>query len=356
MSFLSFLRRLFRSRRCCRSRVDIELDKKSEGQDSPVNDLSESSNNGELSTTDRKLIEHVSESQQPAGLQIPPPKRIGVGGKAHGGGTQDAFFVDKNIVAIADGVGESIGSEIASDHVTKMFVSECSSLGKDNIDFKSINEVWLKLDEMLKELYKEKYENANFDFTRVLTGFLATTLLSVIELEDSYIISYLGNGSIWYVRGDFWEFLESRRKWPWCIEDILIPHSSYAGDEALFGVIDSTGIRGTPSIISIKKDTERGEIFILTTDGISSKDKIRVLITNGSNGDQIPKSQEINHNIFKILCIIRDYLNNYKSYSYTLDDLINKFLDENNFDDDATLAILISEKAIQYFAMKHNYL
>lgn len=277
-------------------------------------------------------------------------KRIGGYAKPHGGGTQDSLYLSKNIVAIADGVGESIGAEEASKFVTKEFVEIFKELEK--VDFNSIMEIWTKLGESMKKKYSEYIKSKNIDFNRVLTGFLETTLLVVIELEDSYIITYLGNGSIWYVRGDFWEFLDNRRKWPWCIEDLLIPHTTYVGEEALYGILDSNGLRGSPSIMQIKKDLERGEIFILTTDGISSKDQLKVYGKNGESNYETPGRLEINDNIYNILLMLKDYFNNFENDS--LSTKIVEFLESRKFDDDATLAILIGDKAVQYFKSKYN--
>jgi len=293
--------------------------------------------------------EHKDASQMISNV-IFDAKKIGGGSKAHGNGTQDSLFLDTNIVAVADGVGESIGSEIASEFVTKKFAEEFKKIEK--VDFKSVGEIWTKLGDSLKEIYEKEYVNSEkIDFERVLTGFLATTLLFVAELESSYIITYLGNGSIWYVRGDFWEFLESRRKWPWCVENILIPHSTYAGEEALYGILDYKGLRGSPAIMQLQKDSNKGEIFILTTDGISSKDQLKVFGPNFEKDYQTPGKLQINNNIYNILLILKDYLYNYDT-TLPLSDKINEFLKSKKFSDDSTLAILIGDKAVEYFKSK----
>jgi len=276
------------------------------------------------------------------------PRRIGGGSKSHTQLNQDSFLLDTSTIVVADGAGESIGSEIASETAVRKFVEEVKKLQK--IDFDSIREVWLKVGDSLKEIYEKTYVNSDkVDFRRVLTGFLATTLLVVIELKDSYIITYCGNGSIWLVRGDFWEFLESKRKWPWCVDDLVIPHSTYAGEEALYGFLDYRGLRGFPSIMQLQKGPDRGEIFIVTTDGISSKDKLSVSYSNGEKKD--PQSLEIDSNIYSILLMIKDYLYNGNSFS-SLSEEIRKFLESRKFFDDATVGILISDRAFQYFEEK----
>lgn len=275
-------------------------------------------------------------------------RKIGAGSKGYTNKNKDSFFLDTNIVSVADGVGESIGSGIAAEFVAKKFAEEFKKLEK--VDFESIRGILTKLGNFLKQIYEKEYvESGKIDFRYVLTDFLATTLLAVVELQDSYIVIYCGNGSIWYVRGDFWEFLESKRKWPWCIEDIVIPHSTYIGMEALTGFLNYKGLIGEPVIMQLNKNYDKGDIFILTTDGISSKDQLKIGYSKVDK--EIPESLEINNNIYKVLLVLKEFL--YKAESFvTLSDEIKKFLDSNAFYDDATIGILISERAMQYFEEK----
>lgn len=273
-------------------------------------------------------------------------KRLGGGSKPRSNrGNQDSFFIKKNVVTIADGVGSSVGSEEASKIVTERFTEFC--LNGEDINFEIIEEIWKKLGEELKKEY-ENYKKLNeINFSRVITSCFATTLISLIETEKYYFVTYLGNGSVWYIRGDFVDFFNNKnsRKWPWCAVDLLIPHTSYDGDEILFGILDENGLNGSPKIIQIKKDSEFGEIFILTTDGVSSNDKVRIKYYEKE--PSIPKFSEINNNIYSLLIELKNYIDNYED-NKTLNDLINNFLNERKFDDDATIAISMSEKAIEY--------
>lgn len=273
-------------------------------------------------------------------------KRLGVGSKPFSYlGNQDSFFIKKNVVTIADGVGSSVGSEEASKIVTEKFTEFC--LNEKDINFEIIEEIWKKLGEELKKEFENYKELNEINFSRVLTSCFATTLLSLIETEKYYFVTYLGNGSLWYIRGDFVDFFNNKnsRKWPWCAVDLLIPHTSYDGDEILFGILDQNGLNSSPKIIQIKKDSEFGEIFILTTDGVSSNDKVR--IKYNEKEPSIPKFSEINNNIYSLLVELKNYIENYED-NKTLNDLINNFLIERKFDDDATIAISMSEKAIEY--------
>ncbi len=273
-------------------------------------------------------------------------KRLGGGSKPRSNrGNQDSFFIKKNVVTIADGVGSSVGSEEASKIATERFTKFC--LNEKDVNFETIEEIWKKLGEELKKEY-ENYKNSNeINFNRVITSCFATTLLSLIETEKYYFVTYLGNGSIWYIRGDFVDFFNNKnsRKWPWCAVDLLIPHTSYCGDEILFGILDQNGLNSSPKIIQIKRDSEFGEIFILTTDGVSSNDKVRIIYDE--NEPSIPKFSEINSNIFSLLIELKNYIDNSEE-NQTLNDLINNFLNKRKFDDDTTIAISISEKAIEY--------
>lgn len=254
-------------------------------------------------------------------------------------------------VAIADGLGSSIDAHEASKIVVENFlknIKESDIKGTESIklDAEDIIEFWQKNAIKLNEFYKlheEKYENEQ--------NVLQTTLITVVELDDRYLISYTGNGSILYIRGDFWSFWNKR--WPWCISDLMTGHSIIGenGREVLYGYLgpnreDSSDLK----ILNINKDKRFGDILVLTTDGICSSDQNKVGREDSTN----KLWAEINPHIEKL---INEYFVDYfkkvidgeNEGEEILEKTIEKFLDEETFEDDATVGIIMSKKAIEYY-------
>lgn len=258
-------------------------------------------------------------------------------------------------VAIADGLGSSIDAHEASKIVVENFlknIEESDIKGTEliKLDTKDITEFWQKIVTKLTDFYKEHEEQY-----KDKQNILQTTLITVVELDDRYLISYTGNGSILYIRGDFWSFWNKR--WPWCISDLMTGHSIIGenGREVLYGYLgpdrkDTSDIK----ILNINKDKRFGDILILTTDGISSSDQNKV----GREDCTDKLWAEINPHIEKLINkYFMDYFKNVideeNDREEMLKKMIVKFLEEETFEDDATIGIIMSRKAIEYY-LKNN--
>jgi PPM family protein phosphatase len=250
-------------------------------------------------------------------------------------------------IAIADGVGSTIDAHIAAELAVENFLKKVKSFDdreQKKVEPKNIVKFWESTAEKIKAYYKENKERYQDKST-----ILQTTLITLIELKDRYLISYLGNGSIWYIRGDFWHF--GNRHWPWCMSDLMIGHTflNEDGKDALYGVLGHKGDTSNVRILDITKDMDRGEIFVLTTDGISSPDHLKI--------GYDPNNKlwvEVNPHIESL---VNTYLVEFFKgiskedcdQSQILKKILEKFLSERSFDDDATIGIVVSGKAIKYY-------
>lgn len=199
---------------------------------------------------------------------------------------------------------------------------------------------------------------------------LQTTFTTIIELEDSYLVSYLGNGSILYIRGDFWSFWG--RRWPWCVTDLMIGHSflNETGKETLYGIVGPSGLTARVRCLQLWKDTECGEILALCSDGISSPDNLRV-----GNDTHNKLWIEVNPHIDVFInTILKQYFENtgrqitplsllekmtpvesmarHTETLSLLENTLEDFLEGRIFDDDATLGVLISPRAREHYLEK----
>lgn len=251
-------------------------------------------------------------------------------------------------IAIADGVGSSMGADIAAKSAVMSFLRSTTTLDTSGkrLDLIEIRKLWADVATetalSLGTLHDQYIGTPSA---------LRTTLLTVVECTDSYFISYLGNGSIWLVRGDFGTAVKEH--WPGYFTDLMLPHSllTLSGREGLFGTIGPGGMSAEPRHIAIGKDRFVGEILILTTDGISSPDK---LITG--TDDQGKLWIEINEHMFNLLMShLPHFLASLGTgrYSGTDEALVGElqaFFDDCTFEDDATIGIFVSPATIDLYA------
>lgn len=252
-------------------------------------------------------------------------------------------------IAIADGVGSSTDSHIAARLAVNQFLGNVKSFDDKKKEVKSedVIKFWINITKKIKderENNKEKYQGK--------ANVLNTTLITLIELKDRYLISYLGNGSIWYIRGDFWHFWN--RRWPWCMSDLMVGHTflDENGRDVLYAVLGIDGDISNVKILNITKDNYCGEIFILTTDGISSQDHLKIgRDTNNKLWVEVNPHIESLVNIY-----LAEYLNiiskGEKDEDQILHEIIEKFLSERTFEDDATLGVTVPNKSKEYYLHK----
>ncbi len=252
-------------------------------------------------------------------------------------------------VVIADGLGSSFDAHIASTLAARSFLTAVQALDrqKKDITMKEVKALWKNTADTLKNYYerhKEKYADKSHP--------LQTTMATILSLEESYMISYIGNGSILYVRGDFWHFWD--RRWPWCVTDFMVGHSFLEenGKETLYGILTPQGLTASVRLLQVSKDPDYGEILVLCSDGISSPDYLRV----GYDANQ-KLWMEVNPHLERLLNeSLRHYFEKIAQKVHSVDELnktIAQFLQERTFDDDATLGIFVSQKAIDHYCQKN---
>ncbi len=247
-------------------------------------------------------------------------------------------------IAVADGLGTSFDAHLAASIVTTAFVEECGALAAPGVlpSTGAVNLVWKRV---AKQLHDHYVQSPDRYFEQ--SAPLQTTLLALIDTGDTYLFTYLGNGSLLYLRGDFWRF--KGRDWPWCSTDLIVSHSflDNAGRSRLYGIIGPNGLTAEPNMGLLSKDQRYGEFLILCTDGISSADSLKV----GRDPQEklwleANKNLEIliNHALPRFLAELAMDAPPEQALSATL----NTYLAGQSFDDDATVAVLVSRQAIAY--------
>lgn len=101
-----------------------------------------------------------------------------------------------------------------------------------------------------------------------------TTLLVGVDAGAELVAAYAGNGAIWHIRGNFDASLAAGV--PWGAVNLLNPHSVLRGGrEILYRIVDAADPSPpVPTVVSVRKDPEFGDILLLCTDGVYSADQV----------------------------------------------------------------------------------
>lgn len=246
-------------------------------------------------------------------------------------------------IVLGDGIGSHYKPENGSEFcVTKLveLLEECKIIDDVNFD---------KLFRNVSNLLIKKFTNND---TNVKPNqAYGTTLICVLEFKDRFEIAYIGNGSIWHLRGNFPKLISKQRYLPWNATNLLNPHTvDEGGREALykFFSLDTNSNQIEPSTITLYKDNFLfGDLLIATTDGLYSNDHIPVA-KDAEGGLWIAgeKKMELLFNSLKEFSKDKNLTN--KILSDNLENYCESIKSQKLLDDDTTFGLLYSKKAIEY--------
>jgi PPM family protein phosphatase len=253
-----------------------------------------------------------------------------------------------NGVIVADGIGSHKMSELSSKFCSEELKSILERINVDSeIDFKLI--FTLVKSGLIK--YSETINTAAYDIPLLQLG---TTLICVLSFEEHYLIAYAGNGSVWHTAAGFDEFSTSIYV-PWNSINLLNPQSvEVKGKAGLVNYISVTDASEIPVVLKVSKDNDgRGEIIILTTDGIFSNDNIA---TGKDEESRIWLLME--KNMTSLYGALSDFLKidpvgkSKEGLKAKLEEYLAGLKENNAMHDDSTLGIIISSRAAMYYQDK----
>jgi len=182
------------------------------------------------------------------------------------------------------------------------------------------------------------------------TGF-GTTLLCAVEVDGRIHAGYTGNGALIHIRGNFNEFPASQLA-PWSAMNYLNPHSRFLhGRNALFYIVSPFIQPARYTELSFSKDDLAfGDLVLLCTDGLCSYDQTPM----GRDLDQGLTWIQYEPRLLMLLERLSGFL---RAGDYTddalqqmLEQYLNELVEKSMVEDDCTLAVLISPRALEYQA------
>lgn len=257
-------------------------------------------------------------------------------------------------VIVADGIGSMPFAEVAAEYFVENSIKYLENFKEKKVN---ISTMFKELHyDFLEFIFKNQYEKQVED----LENSLGTTFIVAIEYQDCFEIGYIGNGSIFHWRGNFFQFNEKVYHIPWTAFTNYLNPDSIVGNEGKETLIkffspNTNEIMITPTIVSISKDNlEFGDILMICTDGIFSFDQAICGVQTSSRPKYLenrwmPYSPQYS----LILDSFRAMFQSSQSIigERELQENLDKgllFLKENKMlDDDATAAIIFSNTFLQ---------
>lgn len=247
-------------------------------------------------------------------------------------------------VIVADGIGAHFKSELASQGCAL----KLKELLENCVDFDSLN-LERFYNEIQVSLFNYAKTTTDFDINQIdRRNSLGTTLICAIDLENEYLIAYVGNGCIWHINGDFNKFADNYYL-PWNSINLLNPHSiAQDGKPALYRYLSISDAKHQPTIIRLSKSKFKpGEIIVIGTDGVYSNDA--VLVGKDSEGTVWIRGEETIPLLYKklsaFLCSDDDLSND------KLETMIHEYLadmkTEELMHDDTTIGVIISSRTLE---------
>ena len=247
-----------------------------------------------------------------------------------------------NGIIVADG----LGSHYLAEKGAEICVNELKLL------LENFDESQLNFDELFKTILSKLKEEASKieDIQKLETkrNVLGTTLICIVEYNHKFVIAYVGNGSIWHIRGNFTHF-PPQRYLPWSSINLLNPHTNDEnGKEALYKLfsLESEDENVKPTIVEVSKDNDLfGDIFIVSTDGLFSNDKTPIA-KDREGGIWISgeTKMEILYSKIKSFLFNQSNITLEKEIEFFYEEIKDKKL----LDDCTSIGIIITDQALNY--------
>ena len=253
---------------------------------------------------------------------------------------EDAHYYKKlngtTIFAVADGLGSYSEAAKASTQVIEYLKKNETRITTES---KFLSQFFHDVNDHLCKIAKVEHKEQSHE------NLLGTTLILGIETENEVTFAHVGNGAIIHVRGTIADFCEKDN--PWFATNLLNPHTiPNNGEDVLYKLLSNyDNVDVQPTIIRIEKDRDKGDAFIICTDGIASQDHVKLF--KHSTVGFLSKNNEYLHELFTLL---KDFQSSDKINAFLhLSTKITLFLEKNKdkFEDDATLAILVTDNFLK---------
>lgn len=267
---------------------------------------------------------------------------------------QDAFCqisISKsniNVMAVADGIGSAYKAEVGSQFVAAKAVELVSQaiVNDKEVDYKEI------FAETQKQLHQKVAAEFADELPSLQSNSFGTTLIVAVDRPESFTVAYVGNGCAYHLFGNTTKF-PADFYIPWNAVNFLNPHTfpdKTSKKESLYKFISYevlTPDQLVPAIVSVNKCHDSGDIFVIGTDGLDSSDHVMFGKANNAVW-QVSKPnihllcQELQRLTESAAPVDEGHL------GQLLGDFMDAMKNAGQMDDDTTVGIVISARALRY--------
>jgi hypothetical protein len=250
-----------------------------------------------------------------------------------------------NAIIVADGLGSHYGADQAAALAVAAVRQFLLAARPDN--FPDPHELIQAAQQELAH-YLEVHKTELPDRLHADNAF-GTTLLCAIETDGQIHAAYTGNGALLHLRGNFNRFPPSQLV-PWSVMNYLNPHSLMnGGRNVLYHIVSPFISPARFTALSISKDEAVfGDILVASTDGLCSFDQAAM----GQDVDRGHTWIQVEPRLLILLERLGEFLRGGDYRDEALEQALDAYLDElvekGLTDDDCTLAVLVTARALDY--------
>lgn len=265
---------------------------------------------------------------------------------------QDAVGVLRNSdseevgIAIADGIGSHAGADIASAtciaHLTKMVsLSRLFQPVDLNVAIVEISA------ELRNEMVAAKARLGDFDESNCF----GTTLVCALAERHELVVSYLGNGAAFHLRGDF---AEARRDgaFPWSGINLLGPHSRLIKGQNILTRYLGPHLSprlSRPTTVRVSRDAQNlGDILLICSDGLHSADQLQFGLDDRGKR-WIGENELLSKLIDDLDLCLRQGLKTSEELQTLLSKHLSSLLQDKLMDDDCSVGVIVSGQVIERY-------
>jgi hypothetical protein len=241
------------------------------------------------------------------------------------------FSEDLKMLVLCDGIGEFPLSHFASKRVCEVMIDK----GYDDIDL-------VLYDADIKKLAS-------------LSGKAGTTIIfAKVKTESELLIQYLGNGGCIHFDGTFAKTNENLPIYRY--NQLISPHVNQDGVLVKHLSNDGGGIERKRTKLTYSINSVFGDVFLFFTDGINSNEN-NIIIKDDEGRYWRNESASLIYILEKLdLFLIQNSgVENFQEALVDFNiDILQQIHELEMLDDDASLGIVISQQALNYYKIKSH--
>lgn len=250
---------------------------------------------------------------------------------------QDRTYCEANKIILCDGIGEFPQSDLAAE----MLIENIANV-------QNRNEITPFIERTVVEIKNDKIIGGTTLITAIIDNSVG---------EERVEITYIGNGSIYHLPGDYNDLplSYSASNKASRFSNILIPHVDKEGTLLRHISHHSTLNEIVPSSITMSLSGIHGDIILIFSDGISSLEN-EIIVMDDQKRIWRNQSESVSFILDELhtwLIQNSDSIDQLKMDQF-LETTLSKLKEAKKLEDDASIGLIITETVLKYYKELYN--